>query len=78
MFRSMLRGNSLHNQTLLLNKLSTVHKASSINSRFPCQGSAAALIGMSAVLETDGPPSRPSSFAAGPTPMQTTPSQKTF
>jgi hypothetical protein len=29
---------------------------------------------MSAVLETGGP----SSFAAGPTPMQTTPSQKTL
>ncbi|RCV45000.1 hypothetical protein SETIT_9G418800v2 [Setaria italica] len=48
--RSMPRGNSLRNQSLLLNKPSTVHKASSINSRLPRQASAAALIGMSALF----------------------------
>ncbi|KAG2573102.1 eukaryotic translation initiation factor-like [Panicum virgatum] len=74
--RSMPRGDPLRNQTPLLNKLSTVHKTSSINSRLLPQGSGAALIGKSALLGTGVPASRPSSFAAGPTPAQTTPSPK--
>ncbi|CAO2035632.1 unnamed protein product [Urochloa humidicola] len=69
--RSMPRGN----QTPLLNKPSTVHKTPSINSRLLPQGSGAALMGKSALLGT-GTPSRPSSFAAVPTPAQTTPSPK--
>jgi translation initiation factor 4G len=74
--RSMPRGDPLRNQTPLLNKPSTVHKTSSINSRLLPQGSGAALIGKSALLGTGVPASRPSSFAAGPTPAQTTPSPK--
>lgn len=73
--KSMPRGDSLRNQGPLLNKPSTVHKTSSINTRLLPQGSGAALIGKSALLGTGGPPSRPS-VTAGPTPAQTTPSPK--
>jgi translation initiation factor 4G len=74
--RSMPRGDSIRNQGPLLNRPSTVQKASSINTRLLPQGSGAALIGKSALLGTGVPPSRPLSFTPGPAPAQTTPSPK--
>ncbi|ONM16221.1 Eukaryotic translation initiation factor isoform 4G-2 [Zea mays] len=71
--KSMPRGDSIRNQGLLLNKPSTVHKTSSINTRLLPQGSGAALIGKSALLGTGVSASRPLSFTPGPTPAQTTP-----
>jgi len=73
--KSMPRGDSIRNQGPLLNKPSTVHKTSSINTRLLPQGSGAGLIGKSALLGTGAPPSRPLSFGPEPTP-QITPSPK--
>jgi translation initiation factor 4G len=73
----MPRGDSIRNQGPLLNKPSTVQKASSIDMRLLPQGSGgAALIGKSALLGTGVPPSFPLSFTPGPAPAQTTPSPK--
>ncbi|XP_037486223.1 eukaryotic translation initiation factor [Triticum dicoccoides] len=76
--RSMPRGDPLrNNQGPLINKVSSINKPSPINPRLLPQGTGA-LIGKSALLGTGGPPSRPSSLAASPTPLpaQTTASPK--
>ncbi|XP_062183945.1 eukaryotic translation initiation factor-like [Phragmites australis] len=78
--KSMPRGNQspMLNKPTSVNKPSSVSKPSSISTRFLPQGSGAALVGKSALLGTGGPPSRPSSFMAGPipTPAQATASAK--
>ncbi|KAE8789693.1 eukaryotic translation initiation factor isoform 4G-1 [Hordeum vulgare] len=74
----MPRGDPLRNQGPLINKISSsINKPSPINPRLLPQGTGA-LIGKSALLGTGGPPSRPPTLTASPTPLasQTTSSPK--